>query len=260
MKQVQSSFTLINLRNSEVNLTQYEKFLNSLTLLVKLFLARFFLTISRPTLFAHKLKHLCDCVQSLLGMYFKVYGVACCHWTESQSRTTGSGENRRTTNHTVHFRGENVYLNTKTYLFGYDGAPAVEIPSGTHRYNFALQLPPLLPASFEATHGHIRYDIEAVLDVPWGFDREFKLQFTVLRNNDDLNHDPLLRIPCQMEDITTFCCFCCQSAPLIMTVNVPRTGFAPGQNIPININFVNKSDVDVTRTKINLKRIIRYNR
>lgn len=192
-------------------------------------------------------------------MYFKVYGAASCHWTETQRRTTGTGNNRRTVTHTIHFNGKNVYVNTKTYLFGHDGATAVEMPSGTHRYNFALQLPPLLPASFEASHGHIRYEVEAVLDVPWGFDKEFKLQFTIVRN-DDLNFDPQLRMPCQMEEITTFCCLFCQSAPLMMTVSVPCTGFAAGQNIPININYVNKSDVDATRTKINLKRIIRYNR
>lgn len=188
-----------------------------------------------------------------------MYGFARCHWTERKTRTSGSGKNRRTTSYTVYYEGKDVYLNTKTYLFGHDGAPAVEVPSGTHRYDFALQLPPMLPASFEASKGHIRYEIESVLDIPWSFDKEFKLQFTVARN-DDLSLDSQLKIPVQMEEIQTFCCLCCQSQPMMMTVSIPRTGFAAGESIPININYINKSDVAADRTKINLKRIIRYTR
>lgn len=194
-----------------------------------------------------------------LGLYFVVYGAAKCHWTETKRETQGTGENRRTVTRTISFDGKEVYLNTRTYLFGYKSADAVEVTSGTHRYDFECLLPPQLPASFEASHGSIRYHVEAVLDVPWSFDKEFELQFTVARN-DDLNFQPYLKIPSQSEKIKRFCCLFCESEPLILTVTLPCTGYSPGQNIPVTIVYNNKSNVTITATRINLKRTIEYNR
>lgn len=194
-----------------------------------------------------------------IGLYFKVHGEAYCSWRESEREVRGYGEDRRVRDHQVHYEGREVYLDQRTYLFGHDGAEAVEMPCGAHRYEFALQLPPMLPASFEAAHGHIRYEVESVLDIPWGFDKKFKLQFTVV-GNDDLNFDPQLKLPCQGEKFRRFCCLFCKSNPLVMTVNLPFTGFVPGQNVPFTINYNNKSDVTVDKTRISLNRIIRYNR
>lgn len=192
-------------------------------------------------------------------MSFVIHGRAKCHWTETEQRTVGSGDNRRTESHTVHYEGKNVYLHTKSLLFGSHGCSPIELPSGLHKYNFQFPLPPLIPASFEGSYGNIRYRVEAELDVPWGFDKEHKLQFTVARK-DDLNYQPELKIPSRNEDFKTFCCLCCKSEPLITTVTLPFGGFAPGQDIPVKVQFVNKSDVDVERTKICLRRVTRFNR
>lgn len=192
-------------------------------------------------------------------MYFNVYGAAKCHWTETRTETVGSGENRRTVSSTVHFKGKDVYLNSKTYLFGSEGGSSLVIQSGIHRYDFTCYLPSQLPASFEALHGNIRYNVEAVLDIPWGFNKEFKLQFTLVRH-DDLNHFPELAIPTSAEEVKQFCCCFCLSDPMLITVTLPCSGFAPGQSIPIKISYRNKSNVVVQSTRINLKRIICYNR
>ena len=188
-----------------------------------------------------------------------MYGAAKCHWTETEQRTQGTGKNRRTVNHTIHYTGKDVYLNSVNYLFGHAGADAVELPSGTHRYNLIFQVPVLVPASFEAKHGSIRYHVEAVLDVPWGFDTEFKVQFRVARNID-LNYQPELKLGSHNEEIKRFCCLCCESDPLMVTLKLPFIGFVPGQGIPYEIWYVNRSDVAVRGTKISLRRIIRYNR
>lgn len=150
-------------------------------------------------------------------------------------------------------------MNTKTYLFGSKGGDNIEVSSGTHRYDFACSLPIQLPASFEASHGHIRYNVEAVLDIPWRFDKESKVKFTLARLNN-LNDFPDLKLACRSEEIKRFCCLFCESQPLMMTVTLPFSGFVPGQNIHVTINYNNKSDVEVNRTQISLKRIIRYNR
>jgi Arrestin (or S-antigen), N-terminal domain/Arrestin (or S-antigen), C-terminal domain len=159
----------------------------------------------------------------------------------------------------VHYEGENVYFNVKTYLFGVRGGDHSQIQAGTHRYNFEYQLPPLLPASFEASKGYIRYNIEACLDIPWKFDKETKLQFTVVRN-DDLNEFPGLRTPCSIKEIDrAICCFP-MSHPLAVTVSIPCGGFTPGQTIPVKIHCEKISDIQVTGIKFCLRRVIAYNR
>ena len=158
-----------------------------------------------------------------LGLYFIIHGHARCGWSETETSYNGD----RTTYTTVYYEGLNVYLNIKTYLFGHKGANSIIIEAGIHRYNFECQLPAQLPGSFEAKHGHVRYHIEACLDIPWRFDEETTLQFTVVQN-DDLNRFSDLKLPCQNEIVKTFCCLFCESEPLFITVTIPCSGFAPG--------------------------------
>jgi hypothetical protein len=191
------------------------------------------------------------------GFYINVYGHARAHWTEQRSRTTGSGNNRRTTHYTVYFEGKDVYLNSTTYLFGRSGGEAQKISAGTHLYHFATQLPSLLPSTFFGKHGDISYYVEAILDVPWFFDEKFKLSFNVVRI-EDLNLYPELRMGQKLEEIKTFCCMCFASEPLLISATIPRSGFALGEIIPIRIEYNNQSDVDVLKTIIKLKRTISF--
>lgn len=184
-----------------------------------------------------------------------MHGAAKCHWTESKTKTTGFGENRRTITTTTHFKGKDVYLNTKSYLVGSEDGDTIEISKGTHYFDFSCQLPDNLPASFEANFGHVRYRVEAVLDIPTSANVEFKLQFAVFRH-EDLNDFPELRTICSNDKIKNFHWLLCQSAPLMINVSLPQAGFVPGQTIPITISYVNKTSVDVLKLKINLKRII----
>ncbi|KAL7040021.1 hypothetical protein ACKWTF_000218 [Chironomus riparius] len=177
-----------------------------------------------------------DSVKKFRGFHVTIYGEARAHWTETRSRTTGTGDNRRTENYTVNFEGKEVYLNSRTYLFGQRGGPTFEIQPGVHRYEFACQLPERLAYTAELRHGSIRYHVEAVLDIPWSFDKETKIPFTVVRY-DDLNFFPELRIPLKYEEIKTFCCLFCKSGPFIMTVAMPYTGLAVGQTVNITIDY-----------------------
>lgn len=192
-------------------------------------------------------------------MFFIVSGTAYCHWTESETVTVGTGDHQRTETRTTTYEGKEIYMNTKTYLFGASGATATEMANGTYRYHFSCQLPPLLPASFEGLHGHIRYNIEAVLDIPWRFDKKFIVQFIVVRN-DNLNDFPDLKLACHSEEIKHLCCLFCASEPLVTTVTLPYTGYAPGQCVNVQVDYNNRSGTEVERTKIALKRVVRFNR
>jgi hypothetical protein len=187
----------------------------------------------------------------MTGLYFIISGKAYDHWKETRPRGSGQSDE------VIHYYGEDRYLNHKTYLYGSEGASASELASGTYRYSFQCLLPDLIPASFEDTYGNIRYNIKAVMDIPWRFNKEYELQFTVVRH-DYLNEFPELKIATQDETMTTFCCWCCESKPFIMTVTLPYTGFARGQNIPIDVRLDNKSDVQIIGLEISLNRHIRY--
>lgn len=65
----------------------------------------------------------------------------------------------------------------------------VEIPAGSHTYNFSAKLPDSLPSSFESQFGYVRYTVKAILNRPWKFDQECKAAFTVV-SPLDLNKVP----------------------------------------------------------------------
>lgn len=172
-------------------------------------------------------------------------------------RKFGTGRKRSSVYKTVFFKGKEVYLDIKKYLIGEVGESTHKVSSGIHRYEFSIQLPPTLPPSLKLSIGGIRYTMEIVLDRPLSIDTQLKIDFTIVRS-DNLNQFSKLKLPCVSEEIKTFKSFWCTSDELSMMVAIPQSGYVPGQNIPITINYINKSNVKVERTKICLKKIIRY--
>lgn len=145
-----------------------------------------------------------------------------------------------------------------TYLFGSKDGENIEVPTGIHTYNFVCQLPSAIPYSVEGQHGHVRYKVDANLDIPWAFDLHAELPFTVVRF-DDLKLYPELGLPVEMEEIKVFCCCWCKSEPLILKVRLPKTGYALGEKIPVNVEIINKSSTDVLETSYAIKRVDRFN-
>lgn len=183
--------------------------------------------------------------------------MAKCHWTETRTRSTGTGKNRRTTTYTVHYNGSETFLNSKTYLFGSKGADAVEVQPGRTTYTFAIALPVQLPETLAAALGSIAYSVEAILDIPWSFDKEIRVDFTVVRQ-DNLNDYPELKVAQNLEEVNTFCCLFCESGPCMINVSIPYGGYAAGQSINMLIEVVNQSNVEIERTRIRLKRFTNY--
>lgn len=86
------------------------------------------------------------------------------------------------------------YFDGKMYLAGTsDGRDDFALKAGMHVYPFGLELPSDLPSSFEARHGHIRYTIEVVIDVPLWMNKVFKEEFTVIKSLN-LDDHPSLRV------------------------------------------------------------------
>ncbi|CRL01839.1 CLUMA_CG015340, isoform A [Clunio marinus] len=171
------------------------------------------------------------------GFYFVLLGRAKCHWTEGRD----------------HFKGENFYLNSKTYLFGGPNAEAREVDKGTHRFGFSRELPSLIPGSFESPIGYIKYHIEAFLDVPSDINEKFLSPFKVVRN-DNLNNDPSL----SREETKWFELSCVGSEPLLIDLSLPQSGYIPGEEITLTVKIDNQSNYLMTRCILYLKKIIKY--
>ncbi|XP_070495151.1 arrestin domain-containing protein 3-like [Chironomus tepperi] len=187
-----------------------------------------------------------DHTKKFRGFYIQVFGKAKCQWTQ------GSGKNSHT------YTGTEVYVNSRTYLFGEYGGPTFEMEAGTYKYKFQCQLPHQLPYSLSLPHGKVSYHIEAVLDIPWKIDKETKLDITILRY-DDLNLYPELKNPMRRAERKNFITLFSDSKPLLMTAGIPCRGFAINQVVPVTIEYENESSVDIACTKIKLIQMIVYN-
>ncbi|CAG9797198.1 unnamed protein product [Chironomus riparius] len=186
-----------------------------------------------------------DETKKFRGFYIQVFGQAKCQWTQ------GSGKSKTT------YTGTEVYVNSRTYLFGEYGGPTFEMKTGSHKYKFACQLPHQLPYTLDVTNGKITYRVEAVLDIPWKIDKETKVDIMIHRY-DDLNLYPELANPMRRAERKTFITLFSESKPLLMTVGIPYRGFAANQYAPVSISYENESSVDISMTKIKLIQTIVY--
>lgn len=174
-------------------------------------------------------------------------GEAVAKWTES----SGSSKTQTT------FSGHECLLDTSFYIFGSKDSDCDVIAAGAHTYAFEYQLPPTLPYSIEGKYGHVKYSVKANLDIPWAFDLQDERNFIISRD-DDVNLLIDCNLPVEIEEVKTFCCWCCKSDPVTLTVRLPKSGFVAGDRIPVNIQIHNRSSKNVGSSLIELKRIHRF--
>ncbi|BFZ02476.1 hypothetical protein BsWGS_05515 [Bradybaena similaris] len=192
----------------------------------------------------------------LRGITLRFEGKAYVHWSESHS--TGSGRNRRTT--TRHYSASEVYFNQDSLLFGSfsnQGSNTVDLAQGRHVFPFQFQIPQGLPSSFEGFHGHIRYTVKCTIDKPWKFDHTTKRPFTII-SILDLNQQPNCLQRIQGANQKTLCCWCCKSGPIHATFYVDRAGYVPGEAIQLFATINNGSNRKMDKSYVDLKMVITY--
>ncbi|KAH8360145.1 hypothetical protein KR093_011029 [Drosophila rubida] len=169
--------------------------------------------------------------KSVNEIYILFEGEAKVRWTERRSRTV----NGKSQSYTVYYRGNEVYLNSRTNVFG-EG----DLPPGTHTYTFCIPLPLECPTSCVEKYGKVAYEVSLVVDRSWRFNNVFKQPLTVLQTYN-LNMYADLLLPLKNEDIKYFCCWPCSSGPVISTLTIPFGGYAPGQKINYTLHIDNRS-------------------
>ncbi|XP_063627196.1 arrestin domain-containing protein 17-like [Cydia splendana] len=185
-----------------------------------------------------------DKVKTFRGIYAKIKGFCKVHWTTSHSRRVPDGRGgHRTEHYTETHESHEVYVERKIYLVGGESGEH-RIQPGKHEYPFNFPLPANCPSSFEGQHGHIRYEIKAVVDRAFKTDQEKKVRLRVIAPLD-LNADPYCSEPIEIEMSNTYCCCCMSRGACETLVKLPKGGYCPGQTIPIEVSCENKGNVDI---------------
>ncbi|XP_070494931.1 arrestin domain-containing protein 1-like [Chironomus tepperi] len=198
-----------------------------------------------------------DHVENIHCFSVTVVGKAEVIWQKNESIRERSGDTVTIEHFDVNYWGTEYSLNEETYLMGVKKGPLITLQPGVYRYNFSCQLPQNLPSSFSGKFGEISYCVESNIDLENRYRICFgHTPFNVIRI-DDLNLYPELRSTFKLEKVKSFCFIFCTGS-LVMTVTTPCTGFAIGQSVPIKIEYLNKSSVDVKHTKVTLKRTVRF--
>lgn len=171
-----------------------------------------------------------------------VSGAAIAKWTE------GGGRN------SVTYQGEQVFFKSVNYFFGKEGGEPIEVSSGVHLYKFSCRIPRNAPGSVEGKFGYIRYKVEVNLDIPFSTDMNTKQPFVVFRH-EDLNQYPELKLPSEGEEVKTFCCFLCESDPLMIKISTSQSGYSLGEKITVKVDIYNRSNVTFSKSLISLNRV-----
>ncbi|CAJ0580629.1 unnamed protein product, partial [Mesorhabditis spiculigera] len=173
----------------------------------------------------------------------KVTGHAKNHWTVSHTHTTTNSDGTTSSHTTTESYNASIGIfNGQSKAWG--NGTKQKIPAGEHRYPFAFQLPVRCLPSYEGCYGHIRYEIRAEVDRPWKFNHKTSMPFTVVTISD-LNLTPSLRTPlsnsqCIKTGLPLF-----RKGHVSVKVSIPKSGFVPGESIPITLRVENSSSKDM---------------
>lgn len=129
-------------------------------------------------------------------------------------------------------------------------------PPGQHIYQFAFQLPAVLPSSYEGSYGHIRYYVEAKVDRPWKFDHKVKLPISI-NEVIDINRQEYQFQPTGTKNKEVGL-FCCKAGKVGFSASLDRSGYCPGEQIYINATVDNQSTRDMKHIKAKLIQHVKY--
>ncbi|KAJ6635049.1 Arrestin domain-containing protein 3 [Pseudolycoriella hygida] len=201
--------------------------------------------------------------KKIRGIYFKITGHGKCSWsTLKRTESTAApahhsvDETTKDKDRFLHMSGEEDYLpGGIVYIAGSKHGPQFQINQDEVSYSFRFDLNHVLPSTFKGTFGKIKYEMEFTIDRKWKLDKTYKVPLTIMKSLD-LNFDPYARVP-QQKQLTRNIGLI-SSGPISLHVLIPRTGFACGEKLPIQVIVTNNSSTHVDKVKFTLRKIIDY--
>ncbi|XP_021955913.1 arrestin domain-containing protein 17 [Folsomia candida] len=180
------------------------------------------------------------------GIKLKLQGKAKTHWKETSGRST------------THFAEEEVYIDEKVYLVGYEtDSSEMTLETGNYKYQFNFLLPDSLPSSYCHKYGEVKYFVEATISRNRKPNYVSKVAFTV-NGILDLNKESEAAREGEMSNEKVVCCFCCASGPLGFHFKLPKKGFVPGERIGFQIHMFNHSSRHITCTAVALIQELKF--
>ena len=167
------------------------------------------------------------------------------HWTEERIVTDTAEDGTQTQRtETIEFESKKVFVDAKIELWDKDKSPDRCLPPGEHSFQFSFSLPAHSPSSFEGEHGTIKYSLKAKIDGHEDHKTKAKVKVAEVV---DINTAALNK-PVRLEKEKTICCLCCASGPITTNVELPRTGYCIGENVPLEVTVENGSSRNLTIT------------
>ncbi|CAD1470839.1 unnamed protein product, partial [Heterotrigona itama] len=186
--------------------------------------------------------------KQIRGLSFSATGKAHVHWDENILST----QNKQ---RTLYYTSSEKYFQLICNIIA---DSRVKLPRGHNQYPFSFQLPYTIPSSFEHKNGYIRYTIKAVIDRPWKFNHECKAAFTVISNLDlNVHREKCLGV--NDETRKNFCYLCCfKKGTMNLQISIPFSGYVAGQMINVTVDYVNSTNISITRVCTKLLRKLEF--
>ena len=184
--------------------------------------------------------------QSYNSIVIYLQGKGHVYWKE----TSGSGNNRKTDI----YRANESFIDLTNTGWSKNQTPDDVLPPGEHHFRFRFLLPTDIPASYKSQIGWIRYTLGGHIDrgCPQ-LDHIIETQLTV-SHIADIN-TPQLKLPILIEIEKTAFSLCCTSGPVTTTLELPRTGFCIGEEIPFRVTIENHGNCIVQATASLLEQV-----
>jgi hypothetical protein len=149
------------------------------------------------------------------------------------------------------------YLNYETPLVSKQNNKDIYLEKGDQSFPFQISLPTNLPTSFKHKLGEIFYLLEAILDIPWSFNKRSIKSFTVI-NNFDLNNYPELKLPRKVEESKPTGVIFQSGDPVRVEFTTAKTGYVCGELISFSILIENKSRTDIAFGLVKLEQRVKF--
>ncbi|KAJ8951918.1 hypothetical protein NQ317_009520 [Molorchus minor] len=156
------------------------------------------------------------------------------------------------------FKGDNDAFITEFILYG-NQSSTTSLSTGQHIYPFSINLPNILPGTFNCEHGSISYKLIACVDRPMAFDYQDEIIFVVVAPIDlNLLQNPRLLEPTSYSEEKTVCCWCCARGLISLDVQLPKRTLVPGETINISVRLSNMSNSNIEGLHLRCHRLWIY--
>lgn len=176
-------------------------------------------------------------------------------WTVSHVVLHGSYPHQTSTTYSNTYKADETYVNLASAVWNKSQSPGGVLSPGEYSFPFRFLIPPgalsshegapptaqlLYTARCQESIGWIRYHLRGVIRRRRPYqDHVIETQLTVIQNVD--TNIPNIRMPVRAETQQEVGFLCCAKGAVTATLELPRTGYCLGEDIPFRITIENGS-------------------